>query len=1435
MKRKLLFAAMFIAGALGQLRAQTVPAFQEKNDFSGTVVSQLSTFVPSGTTYTLELEGCVSDQQITVPGGSFSYTPTTSGTVRFVRFGSTVYVYEGTTYKGTVAVSTPSAPTYPDIYGAADNSSDGTGIYNSSNLFKNPGFETLGDKLANNQYKAVNWDANGYTYSNRSRVRDNANLNGQEGSCTFLIHGYGNPADNLSQELNLDNFTPYQVKFKIWFHEGAACTYTATVGTAVGNGSLYSGEVSTPSSGSADRSFTFTTDALTASNYYFTLTRKTSSRLGNFDRMTMVAANGGGIGITGATGATFLPGSAYAPEGVLAAALANDGSADATLHIVNPSFETGNTNGWTTLNGSDVGAKLNSNETYTTSGADGNYVFNIWGGTAPYKVSQTLTGLPDGYYQLTALIASDANQYIQVYCGNGKVYDTSADKGTGKDITTAVAYVSGGSVEIGATSYNWFKCDNFRLTYLGSDFTPSSETPLALTDKASLAWNVGGTTVQWGIQLREVYSTDPTTIANDVLTQTISGLDNGNYRVKLWAEASYAKNNGVADSDVAEGTHVATLYANDATANVNLENQTGVAGGTLNSYTLDAQVTTHTLKIGMNAIASGANWKIIQIENLLYTGPLDLSSYIATYNGLVSEAGTAKSTYTGVLGKELTDLNAALDETFDTSSPDAYDDINGRLRSLIDAFVAAAPNYALLETEKTKASNLGMSSASIAEVTPLTKTGLRALQDLKEAEYTYVTTEYSHGVELGAWTSTGNNTSAADFNNEHWSGTTHSYKNQNDTNGQGWNANSWSINFSQNVTLPAGNYVFKVAGRQASGDQVTTSLVVTNTANSAVLGSISDFPRSNNARGINKDGATSFNEDASAYANGGNGFGWEWRYVKFTLADDAVVNIAINSVATASHQWVSFGDYTLQTDNEANISMIAYNIALNNARTVLADATYTNVAGTDKSNLEDAIDADESLDKNDADAIDAATETLNNAATTFTAGVASWNAYALAKGYADAISAVALPYATSAKIEAVATAKNATVNTAANAATQAGTINTANRAAYESNAIAENVPGKARTNLITNADGSNVAVWSGEFRTASNESFTDAAGSSENTYFDKNNVKSFTTSQTIKLPKGTYILSVTARAQAGINSYKMQVTNNASETEEVTLTAMGNQNGVFNRGWNDFFVVFEQKAFGDATISIIGDNTTNNANFWMSWDRFRLYCIGGEGAYELDEDVAFTPVSLEGIDVTLTRSFSTSNWATFVVPFDIDEATLKDQFGDGVKVCTISANDKTGVSFSDVMAEPSITANTPVIMKVAKTAASYSFNGVEIEVPLSTATNLTTGVDIVANYGGEITIPSESGYSYYYVKSNNLYKSTGTQKTKGFRAYFKVSDTAPVKAFFDNGFNFDGTDAVKSVEAVQDENAVIYNLSGQRVGKAQKGLYIVNGKKVMVK
>ncbi|MGN0233238.1 MAG: chitobiase/beta-hexosaminidase C-terminal domain-containing protein [Bacteroidaceae bacterium] len=65
---------------------------------------------------------------------------------------------------------------------------------------------------------------------------------------------------------------------------------------------------------------------------------------------------------------------------------------------------------------------------------------------------------------------------------------------------------------------------------------------------------------------------------------------------------------------------------------------------------------------------------------------------------------------------------------------------------------------------------------------------------------------------------------------------------------------------------------------------------------------------------------------------------------------------------------------------------------------------------------------------------------------------------------------------------------------------------------------------------------------------------------------------------------------------------------------------------------------------------------------------------------------------------------------------------------------------------------------------------------------------------------------------------------------KAGTAYLAVPNTSSVK-----GFLLDGTPtAIEGVEA-ESTTGAIYNLSGQRVQKAQRGLYIVNGKKLMVK
>ena len=77
-----------------------------------------------------------------------------------------------------------------------------------------------------------------------------------------------------------------------------------------------------------------------------------------------------------------------------------------------------------------------------------------------------------------------------------------------------------------------------------------------------------------------------------------------------------------------------------------------------------------------------------------------------------------------------------------------------------------------------------------------------------------------------------------------------------------------------------------------------------------------------------------------------------------------------------------------------------------------------------------------------------------------------------------------------------------------------------------------------------------------------------------------------------------------------------------------------------------------------------------------------------------------------------------------------------------------------------------------------------------------------------------------------------FYNFTGAN-VKGGKAYLHVvdSEAPPMGLVFDFGGE---TTGVESIE-VNTDNQVIYDLSGRRVAKAGKGLYIINGKKVLVK
>lgn len=576
--------------------------------------------------------------------------------------------------------------------------------------------------------------------------------------------------------------------------------------------------------------------------------------------------------------------------------------------------------------------------------------------------------------------------------------------------------------------------------------------------------------------------------------------------------------------------------------------------------------------------------------------------------------------------------------------------------------------------------------------------------------------------------------------------------------------------------------------------------------------------------------------DIKIYAKAGNGddvttsVGDEADYsVEVYLSSANTIKLGLKgSHVTQKHVAVDNFRLTYLGDPKAELTTLQGTIDAN----YLNNATYTNVGGSERTNL------------NSAQTLAAASETAAAYETAISSVQAYIDAFVAARDNYDALAAInakitavgTLTYASSAKKPSTHEGTNSS-----DAATYATSLTTALRAYVESNALAEGVVGatnytsyiKEPSCVATEAGGENSTYNSRNWtcydvRANGGQGYTNAAGTTKGYYFDSNgnfwnqNVWGASLNQTVSgLPRGKYLLTVTSRS-SGDFSYLRIIGNGINQV-------VTNPYNVFGNGWDDTSVEFTVGAAGTATIEFAGNNGGSKYK-WFSVDNFRLVRIGNLDAVTLNEGETASIVA-KTADVTLTRSIAADTWSTFVVPFDIDNTTLKDQFGDDVRVSEFSASDKTGVTFTP-METPAITANKPVLVRVSSAKSSFTFDGVEIKV--ATPTFSQAGVNFVGNYAGEITIPENA----YYVKSNTIKKSSGNgkQKLQGFRAYFTVDADSPVKAFFENDiFIDDEATGIVNLNDNLNKNEAIYNLAGQRVSKAVKGLYIKNGKKVVIK
>lgn len=215
-----------------------------------------------------------------------------------------------------------------------------------------------------------------------------------------------------------------------------------------------------------------------------------------------------------------------------------------------------------------------------------------------------------------------------------------------------------------------------------------------------------------------------------------------------------------------------------------------------------------------------------------------------------------------------------------------------------------------------------------------------------------------------------------------------------------------------------------------------------------------------------------------------------------------------------------------------------------------------------------------------------------------------------------------------------------------------------------------------------------------------------------------------------------------------------------------------------------------------------------------------------ETALVLNENFPNRFVAAEGVDLTLERTiYADGEWETVCLPFALTATQVAEVFGEGTKLAELTGSEGETLEFSTVTA---LEAGTPYLL-----LPTVAFTSKELE-----------GVTLVA---GEPTAVAEAGLAFtgvyeptkidqgdlFIAAGNKLKPSDGEGSMKAFRAYFDVvGESSGAKMFVVNGEEATGiVRADGSVETLDE----VYTVSGVRVSKPTRGLYIINGKKTVIK
>lgn len=210
----------------------------------------------------------------------------------------------------------------------------------------------------------------------------------------------------------------------------------------------------------------------------------------------------------------------------------------------------------------------------------------------------------------------------------------------------------------------------------------------------------------------------------------------------------------------------------------------------------------------------------------------------------------------------------------------------------------------------------------------------------------------------------------------------------------------------------------------------------------------------------------------------------------------------------------------------------------------------------------------------------------------------------------------------------------------------------------------------------------------------------------------------------------------------------------------------------------------------------------------------------------------FSPkVTIESVSPTIPVTLGTNGYTTFACPrpLDLTAANLPT----GLKAYK-AAVDGDKVKFTEI--NQAVPANTGMLLEGE---AGETYN-----IPVAESGTAPEGNEFLVNSAGG-TFAATEGYTYFGMKkatsaSDAIVFATFVPSTVAIptnKAYLKVLTSSLPSAARQLVCTFDDdtTTGIKAVGDMQQTQGSYYNLAGQRVSKPGKGLYVVDGKKVIVK